>query len=156
MPASGDPGRSGLRRTGGQMHQLLPLSAELIAAVLDARQFSYFVDADGDLAGRWDDNLIYFLRLGRGGEVLQVRTVTRTRFAIDDVPRLYGFCNAWNHDKLWPKAYVHVDDDGSARVVGEVLADLEQGVAVPQLDQLIACGIVTGCQLSDAVAALRP
>ncbi|HEX8630118.1 MAG TPA: YbjN domain-containing protein [Catenuloplanes sp.] len=147
-PRGADPG-------AGEVHRLLPLSAELITNVLDARQFKHFTDDDGDIAGQWDGNLIYFFRLGRAGEMLQVRTLTSTDFTVDDVPRLYAFCNAWNHDKLWPKAYVHVGDDGTARVVGEVLADLEKGVALPQLDQLIACGVVTGCQLADAVAELR-
>lgn len=150
MPGIGEPDVP----EAGQVHQLLPLSTRLIAEVLDARGFHHFTDSDGDLGGRWEGNLIYFFRLGRGGEMLQVRTLTRSDFTIEDVPRLYGFCNAWNHDQLWPKAYVHVDDDGSARVIGEVMADLGQGVARPQLDQLIACGVVTGCQLADAVAGL--
>lgn len=154
MSTSGSGEPTGADPTAGEVHRLLPLSAELITSVLDARQFSYFTDDDGDIAGRWEGNLIYFFRLGRDGEMLQVRTLTSTEFSTDDVPRLYAFCNAWNHDKLWPKAYVHVGDDGTARVVGEVLADLEKGVALPQLDQLIACGVVTGCQLAEAVAAL--
>jgi len=79
-----------------------------------------------------------------------------TTFSIDDVPALYAFCNSWNHDRLWPKSFVHVNDDGSARVCGEVVADLERGVTAQQLDQLIGCGISTGCQMSEAVAELRP
>lgn len=155
MSTFGDSPASGVDPGAGQVHQLLPLSAQLITGVLDARGFTHFTDEDGDIAGRWDDNLIYFFRLGRAGEMLQVRTLTHSEFGIEDVPRLYEFCNSWNHDKLWPKAYVHVDDDGTARVVGEVLADLEKGVAVPQLDQLIACGVVTGCELAEAVAELH-
>jgi hypothetical protein len=138
----------------GELAQLLPLSAELITSVLTARGFAHFTDDDGDIGGRWHENLIYFFRLGDDREMLQVRTMTRSMFLIEDVPRLYAFCNAWNHDRLWPKAYVHVGDDGVARVIGEVLADLEKGVTVPQLDQVMACGIATGCQLSDAVAEL--
>ena len=58
------------------------------------------------------------------------------------MPALYAFCNSWNHDRLWPKAFVHVDDDGQARVYGEVITDLERGVTPHQLDQLLDCGIV--------------
>jgi hypothetical protein len=140
----------------GQLQTLQPLSNDLIGAVLSARGYTFYTDGDGDLVGRWDDNLIYFFRLGADGELLQVRTMAATTFPIDEVPALYAFCNNWNHDRLWPKAFVHVNDDGSARICGEVTADLAQGVTLYQLDQLINCGISTGCQLSETVAELRP
>ena len=128
---------------------------DLITAALDARGFTYFVDADGDVAGNFQGNLIYFFRIGEQREMLQVRAMVQHVFGMDDVARLYEFCNAWNHDRLWPKAYVHVSDDGTVNVIGEVLADWEKGVTPEQLDQVLICGIATGCQLSDAVLALR-
>jgi hypothetical protein len=140
--------------TAGELGHLLPLSNELIISVLEARGFSHQLDNDGDVCGNWQGNLIYFFRIGDRHEMLQVRTLAATVFGIEGVSRLYEFCNAWNHDRLWPKAYVHVADDGSARVVGEVVADWEHGVTVAQLDQVMICGIATGCQLADAVAQL--
>ncbi|MEV0715924.1 YbjN domain-containing protein [Asanoa sp. NPDC050611] len=134
---------------------LLPLTNELIAGVLDGHGYAFAQDTDGDLVGRWDDNLIYFFRLGRDGEILQIRTLASRVFGIDDVLPLYGFCNGWNQDKLWPKAFVHVNDDGTVRVLGEVVADLEHGVTADQLDQLVACGISSGCQLADTLERLR-
>ena len=134
--------------------KLPSLSNEMIAATLDARGFAHQVDADGDICGNWQGNLIYFFRIGEFREMLQVRALTRRVFSTDEVPRLYAFCNAWNHDRLFPKAYVHVADDGSVRVVGEVVADWEKGVTADQLDQVMICGIATGCQLADAVAEL--
>lgn len=134
---------------------MLPLTNELIAGVLDGHGYAFARDADGDLVGRWDDNLIYFFRLGRDGEILQVRTLVSRVFGIDDVLPLYDFCNGWNQDKLWPKAFVHVNDDGTVRVLGEVVADLEHGVTADQLDQLLACGISSGCQLADSLERLR-
>ncbi|ROT32812.1 YbjN domain-containing protein [Micromonospora sp. HM5-17] len=141
---------------GGRPQRLHPLSNELIASVLESRGYTYYTDEDGDLVGRWDDSVIYFFRLGAAGELLQIRTIAGTSFDIDDVPRLYAFCNSWNRDRFWPKAFVHVDDDGSARVCGEVVTDLEHGVTPAQLDQLLGCGISTGVQMSAAVAKLRP
>ncbi|GHJ47324.1 hypothetical protein Cs7R123_46660 [Catellatospora sp. TT07R-123] len=138
----------------GEVQTLMPLTNELIAAVLTARGYSFNIDDDGDIGGMWDDNVVYFLRQGPDGESLQVRTLAATGFTIDDVPRLYAFCNAWNHDRLWPKAYVHVNDDGTARVVGEVMADLHRGVSHRQLDQLLGCGISSGCRLAEAAAEL--
>lgn len=134
----------------------MPLSDELVARVLRAHGYAFTVDSDGDIVGRWDDNLIYFFRLGTGGEIIQVRTMAARLFGIDDVPRLYAWCNDWNRDRLWPKAFVHVNDDGSVRVCGEVLADLENGVTPVQLDQILSCGIVAGCQMAEALAGLSP
>ncbi|MFI6072984.1 YbjN domain-containing protein [Actinoplanes sp. NPDC051343] len=131
------------------------LSQEMITDALTARGFRYFVDEDGDVAGNFQGNLIYFFRLGAGRQILQIRAMVQHVFGIDDVRRLYEFCNAWNHDQLWPKAYVHVNDDGTASVIGEVVADWEHGVSAEQLDQVVICGVATGCQLADAVAALR-
>jgi hypothetical protein len=132
-----------------------PLTQEMITAALDARGFTHFIDADGDIGGNFQGNLIYFFRIGEQKEMLQIRAMVRHIFGMEDVVRLYEFCNAWNHDQLWPKAYVHVSDDGTVNVIGEVIADWERGVSPEQLDQLLICGVATGCQLADAVGALR-
>ena len=131
------------------------LTHEMITTALDARGYAYMVDEDGDVLGNFQGNLIYFFQIGDEREMLQVRAMVQHVFGMEDVLRLYGFCNAWNHDRLWPKAYVHVQDDGTVNVIGEVLADWEKGVTPEQLDQVLICGIATGCQLADAVAALR-
>ncbi|MFI7574920.1 YbjN domain-containing protein [Micromonospora sp. NPDC049497] len=138
----------------GHPDELRPLSDALVAAVLASRGYSVQTDPAGDLVGRWADSLIWFLRPGTAGELLQVRTVAAPSFGIEYVPALHAFCNAWNHDHLWPKAFVHVEDDGRARVCGEVITDLEHGVTPHQLDRLLHCGIVTGCQLAAEVAGL--
>jgi hypothetical protein len=139
----------------GEVQTLAPLTNDLIAQVLSARGYNFGTDDDGDIGGMWDDNLIWFFRRGSQGEMLQVRTLAAAEFSVDDVPRLYAFCNEWNHDRLWPKAFVHVNDDGTVRVFGEVTTDLERGVSHTQLDQLIGCGISTGCQLAEAAAGLK-
>ncbi|MEU2612079.1 YbjN domain-containing protein [Micromonospora sp. NPDC007271] len=138
----------------GHPRALRPLTGELIAAVLANRGYAVAEDADGDLVGRWEQSLIWFHRRGAAGELLQIRTVAGHRFGIERVPGLYAFCNTWNHDRLWPKAFVHVADDGLAQVLGEVTTDLERGVTPHQLDQLLDCGIATGCQLAAAVGGL--
>ena len=132
-----------------------PLSQEMITDALTARCFNYFVDEDGDVVGNFQGNLIYFFRLGAEREILQIRALVQHVFGIDDVSRLYEFCNAWNHDQLWPKAYVHVNDDGTVLVVGEVIADWEKGVTPEQLDQVIIAAVATSVQLANEVAELR-
>lgn len=132
-----------------------PLSNDMIKAALDARGFAYFVDADDDIAGNFQGNLIYFFRLGERKEILQVRAMMQHVFSVDDIPKLYEFCNTWNRDQLWPKAYVHVTDEGNAVVVGEVTSDWEHGVTPEQLDQVLLCGIATGCRLGEALGELK-
>ena len=136
------------------LEKLQLLSHEMIVAALDAREFVHQVDADGDVFGNFQGNLIYFFRIGEELELLQVRVLTSRSFSTDDVPMLYRFCNSWNHDRLFPKAYVHVADDGAVRVIGEVIADWEKGVTPAQLDHLMICGIATGCQLAEEVNKL--
>ena len=63
----------------------------------------------------------------------------------------YEFCNAWNHDRILPKGYVHEADDGDLIMVGEVATDLEHGVAGPQLAALIDVTIGSGVQMAQAV-----
>ncbi|WP_189336813.1 YbjN domain-containing protein [Actinoplanes ianthinogenes] len=127
----------------------------MIKAALDAREFAYFVDEDGDIAGNFQGNLIYFLQHGANREMLQIRAMMQHVFTIEDVPRLYEFCNTWNRDQLWPKAYVQVTDDGAAIVIGEVSTDWERGVTPEQLDQVMICGIATACRLGETLGELK-
>lgn len=131
------------------------LDNQMIKDAMDARGFAYFVDADGDIAGNFQGNLIYFFRLGQNKEMLQIRAMMQHVFSVEDVPRLYEFCNTWNRDQLWPKAYVQVTDDGTVVVVGEVSADFERGLTTEQLDQVLICGIATGCRLGEALGELK-
>jgi len=136
------------------MEGIRPLTNDLITKALDAREYQYFVDDDGDVGGYWDENLFYFLRIGEAQEVLLVRLRAQRTFGTDDLPRLYSFCNGWNDDKLWPKAYVRVGTGEAVHVYGELVTDLEHGVAAPQLDQLLMCAISSGCELGGAVTEL--
>jgi hypothetical protein len=133
---------------------LPPLSHDMIISALEAHEFAHFVDDEGDIGGNWQGCLIYFFRLGKNQEIFQVRALTHPEFSTDDVPRLHAFCNAWNHDRLWPKAYVHTGDDGVVRVIGEVGADFEHGVTQQQLEQIMICGVATGVELAEAVTSL--
>jgi hypothetical protein len=131
------------------------MTHEMITQSLKDRGFEFKIDEDGDILGNFEGNLIYFFRLGPEHEMLQVRTMSQHVFGMEDVNRLYEFSNSWNHDRLWPKAYVHVADDGVVSVIGELVADWEKGVTQEQLDQVLICGIATGCQLSAAAGELK-
>ncbi len=131
-----------------------PLDADLLTTALAARGEPYTVEPDGTLAGRWGEATIQFRRLGRQGEVLHARVVAERRLPADRRAEAYAFCNAWNHDRLLPAAYVHEPGDGTLVLAAGVTTDLACGVAPAQLAVLIAAAIRTGTAYADAVAAL--
>jgi hypothetical protein len=144
---------------GGSDRVLQPLTNELITHALNAMELKYFTDSDGDVGATWDDFIVYFFRMGEQEEILNIRVIIHRKFPVEDVLRLQTFCNDWNRDKLWPKAYVRVaEQDGQpveAQVIGEVVTDLEYGVALAQVRQLISCAVGTGSSLGTALQELE-
>jgi hypothetical protein len=138
---------------------LSPLTNDTITDALATMELRYFTDSDGDVGANWEDFMTYFFRMGEQKEILNSRVIIRRKFGVEEVLRLQTFCNDWNRDKLWPKAYVRVAQENgnptSAQVIGEVVTDLEHGVTQLQLQQLISCAIGTGSSLAEAVGGLQ-
>ncbi|MFJ6197166.1 YbjN domain-containing protein [Micromonospora sp. NPDC092111] len=134
--------------------ELAPLSLALLTAVLDRRGDVYAVDAAGVVVGRWDEAVVQFRQLGRRGEILHARVVAARRLPAGRLAEAYEFCNAWNHDRLLPKAYVHELADGELVLAGDVTTDLAHGVAPAQLGVLVDAAVATGVAYAGAVAAL--
>lgn len=139
-----------------EAHALAPLSRERIVAWLEDCGFSYFVDSDGDVGGLWHGWLFYFLALGERGEVLQVRGQWHRDLTIERLEQVLEICNEWNADRIWPKTYTRVRDDGSVVVCGDVTVDVEHGVTDDQLDQLLQCGLTTGTMFFEHLDELFP
>lgn len=133
-----------------------PVSQRRIQEWCEAEEFMYFVDSDGDLGGFWNGRLFYFLVLGEHDEVLQVRARWNREITIERLEEILELCNAWNTERIWPKAYVRVLDDGSVNVMAESSHDLEQGVTDEQLARLLACAIGTATLFFDAVDECYP
>ncbi|MBM7081650.1 YbjN domain-containing protein [Micromonospora humidisoli] len=131
-----------------------PLSLSQLTAVLDTRGDVYAVDAGGVVVGRWDEAVVQFRLLGRDGEILHARVVAARRLAAGRLAEAYEFCNAWNHDRLLPKAYVHELPGGELVLAGDVTTDLAHGVAPAQLGILVDAAVSTGVAYAAAVAAL--
>ncbi|MFI7429352.1 YbjN domain-containing protein [Micromonospora sp. NPDC049836] len=132
----------------------VPLSLALLTRALDARGDGYAVEPDGAVVGRWGAAVIQFRRLGERGEILHARVVATRRVPADRRAEAYAFCNAWNHDRLLPAAYVHDPGDGALVLVGGVTTDLAHGVAPAQLVVLVTAAVSTGVAYAEAVAAL--
>ncbi|MEU2199351.1 YbjN domain-containing protein [Isoptericola sp. NPDC019482] len=123
---------------------MAPLSRDRVTDWLERSGFSYFVDSDGDVGGLWHGWLFYFLVLGERSEVLQVRGQWHRDLSIDRLGEILEVCNEWNAERIWPKTYVRVRDDGSVVVCAEVTVDVGSAVGEAQLDQLLQCGLSTG------------
>jgi hypothetical protein len=133
-----------------------PLSRARVERWLESSGFTYFVDSDGDVGGLWHGWLFYFLVLGEDSQVLQVRGQWHRDLAIDRLEEILEVCNAWNAERIWPKTYVRVRDDGSVVVCGEVTVDVGHGVHDDQLDQLLQCGLSTGSMFFEHLDGMFP
>lgn len=152
-----DEGRADVVLGGGGSAELpRPVSPERIVEWCEAEGFTYFIDSEGDLGGFWNGRLFYFLVFGEQDEVLQVRARWNREINIERLEEILELCNAWNTERIWPKTYVRVLDDGSVNVMAESGYDLEQGVTDAQLARLLASAIGTATMFFDAVDERYP
>jgi hypothetical protein len=133
-----------------------PLSSERVVQWLQEHGFHYFVDNDGDLGGLWRGRLFYFFLFGERSEILQVRGQWHREIAIERLEEILDACTEWNAERIWPKAYVRVRDNGMVHVVAEVSTDLEHGATDEQLSQLLFCGLSSSTTFFDAIDELYP
>ncbi len=138
---------------GGRQEVIAPLTIEAIVAILNEHSYRYVVE-DETVVGQWGEALIRFGRTGQANEILHARVIAQRQLPSDQLARAYAFCNAWNHDSLLPKAYVHDDGEGELFLAGDVTVDLEHGVAGVQLAALIDTAIATGVEFAQAAADL--
>jgi hypothetical protein len=133
-----------------------PLALDRVVEWITDCGYSYFVDSDGDVGGLWHGRLFYFLLFGKNDEILQVRGQWNRDLAIERLEEVLEFCNEWNADRIWPKTYTRVRDNGMIQVFTEMTVDLEHGVTDDQLDQLLQCGLSTGSMFFDALDEYYP
>jgi hypothetical protein len=133
-----------------------PLTTQRLTRWFSDHGYTYFVDADGDVGGVWRGRLFYFFLFGERTEILQVRGQWNREFAIERLTEVLDVCNEWNADKIWPKTYVRVRDDGMVHATCEVATDLEHGVTDDQLGQLLHCGLTSASLFFDALDELYP
>ncbi|MEU7804345.1 YbjN domain-containing protein [Micromonospora arborensis] len=157
LPADDEPDEPDADRSDDEAElserELVALSLDLITAVLGGRGDPYVVEEGDTVVGRWGGAVIQFRRAGERGEVLHARVMATRRLPAARRAEAYAFCNAWNHDRLLPKAYAH--ELGEELVLaGDVATDLAHGVAPAQLMVLVDAAITTGVAYAEAVAAL--
>jgi hypothetical protein len=145
-----DPGAAG---GGPAPDEPGALTVDMVTAALDRRGDAWTMRPGGAVVGRWGSAVIEFRRVGERGEVLHARVLAVRRLPAERRAEAYAFCNAWNHDRLLPKAYAH-DDGGELVLAGDVTTDLAHGVAPAQLDVLVTATVATGVAYAEAVGAL--
>ncbi|MGC5168235.1 YbjN domain-containing protein [Luteimicrobium sp. DT211] len=118
--------------------------------------FSYFVDSEGDVGGLWQGRLFYFLLFGEREEIVQVRGQWNRDVTIERLEEVLELCNEWNADRIWPKAYTRVRDNGLVQVYTEVTVDLEYGANDDQLADVLQCGLSTASVFFDSLDETYP
>lgn len=132
-----------------------PLDAGRVESYLRRLGYHVRLDDDGDLTGTWDGDRFWFLLLGERSEVLQVRGRWHRTLPSSRRAAALLAVNDWNRERIWPKAYLREEEDGTA-LYTEVSVDLEHGVTDAQLAQLVSCGLGTGVQFFAALRGLVP
>ncbi|BCL16318.1 type III secretion system chaperone family protein [Micromonospora sagamiensis] len=131
-----------------------PLTVAVIVSAVERRGDRCAVEPGGTVVGRWGEAVIRFERVGTRAEILHARVVATRRLPVGRRAEAYEFVNAWNRDRLLPKAYVHEVAGGELVLAGDVTTDLAHGVAPAQVEVLVEAVVRTGTAYADAVAAL--
>jgi hypothetical protein len=155
------PGVDELRRLAVDLDQdsdlaPVPLDRDRVTEWLAESGYSFFVDSEGDLGGLWQGRLFYFLLFGEADEILQVRGQWNRDVTIERLQEVLELCNEWNADRIWPKAYARVRDNGMVQVYTEVTVDLEFGANDDQLADVLQCGLSTASLFFDSLDETYP
>jgi len=132
------------------------VTADLIARALTARNIRFFVDSEGEIGCIVGNRVFLFMRFGAQREVLQVRGCWNRTATIDHAGEILEFCNQWNFDMVWPKAYYRVRDDGIISVFTELSHDFEFGATIEQLGEFLIGGLRTADHFFDKLDAHFP
>lgn len=135
---------------------LAPLTIDRVAGVLETRECSFGWSSDhASVGGYWGDHLVEFLVYGEHDEVLQVRAHWGRPLPVDRRAAVLDALNAHASAKLWPKAYVDVEDD-ELIVLAEHTVDYEHGVSDEQLDVHLGCALNTSLGLFEQLDETFP
>lgn len=124
-----------------------PVSNERLVRLFKQAEMYYFIDSDGDLGGRWDDNTFYFTFQGRSGEIMVVHGKYPGRVNVRHLETVREVIDASLRNRPWPNASFRMDDNGSLHVLTDHAIDYEYGATDTQLMQHVACATATAGRL---------
>lgn len=134
----------------------VPSVGQLVRQVLDGMGSRYIVE-DDDVYGRWEAGLFHVTDLGDSGPVVQVHGTWERCLPEDEYSKAAIFCNEWNAENAFPKAYAQVDEEHRiVGIFGETTVDLSAGLTPAHVDVLVNQGIGTTLGLFEAAAKAFP
>ncbi|MDO5080220.1 YbjN domain-containing protein [Buchananella hordeovulneris] len=133
-----------------------PFTRERMADWMRSKDYNFSTDDDGDVITSFGNHRFLLMANGADAEVLTVRGRWAITAPASARYKILEAINQWSIEKIWPKAYVVVDDNGTLFVSTEVSVDLEKGVSDKQLGQYLSCGIGTAIQLFEELDRLFP
>lgn len=154
-----DEGRGGRQETDPEARLsdvLQPLTRPLVVDVLEAMDYPYFVDRDGDIGLLWSQVVFHVYLLGQEHNVLQVRGAWHRRLTIERLREVLELLDARNRRFGAPKCYVRVLDDGRLAIVAETSVPLPGGVSRAQLRSILASAVGLGWSLMRDLDATYP
>ena len=126
-----------------------PITDDRIAQWFSDSGYHFFVDSDGDLGGLWHHRVFYFLTVAPTNYILIVRGLWNREASVDHAGTLLHACNRWNAERLWPKCYLRVRDDGLVTIYADLSIDVEHGATDAQLDQILQTGLYSATAFFD-------
>lgn len=137
--------------------ELPALSQDRIKRVLDQLGYHWFVDDDGDVAGIWDTGYFFFMVRGEEGEIFNLGGLWKGLLAETDYLMAQEICNAWNEERLWPKAFVNRSPStGVVRLRVGHQVDYEHGLTDSQIAQHVRSAVGSGLVLFDQAIEAFP
>lgn len=131
--------------------QITPISRDRLVALFEAQEWKYFIDNEGDLGGNWDTNLFYFMIRGTTDQVLHIQSMWHVTPDMERLEEIRFFLDTWHRDRLWPKCFHRITDEGRIRVFAEHNVDFEHGATDDQLFDQVQCGLSTALQFYEAL-----
>lgn len=120
---------------------VLPLTADRIAAYLDERGYAFATTPTG-LVGTWDGHPVWFLLQGPRSDVLQVRGRVAGPVRVRDRVATLRALNDWNRARIWPKVYLRAEAEDQV-LYAELSTDLRAGVSDVQLAAHLTSALVS-------------
>ncbi|WP_167143952.1 YbjN domain-containing protein [Canibacter zhoujuaniae] len=122
--------------------KLHPLSQELIIKHFTNKGIHYFTTDRGLLGATFRDVQFLFAITGNRQELLCISGQWHRIISANALELVRAFISDWHRDKLFPKAYIRIDDDGTLQTITEVTVDYEYGLTFDQLQTHIDRAVI--------------
>ncbi|WP_128772179.1 type III secretion system chaperone family protein [Actinomyces oricola] len=132
-----------------------PLSVERLERIFEHKSWYYRLDEDGDLTGRWDNEIFTFMLRGPDRDILNIMGYMCEDIPMSRLEEARFALEEWHHSHLWPTCFWRENEDAGLTfsVGASVAVDWEHGVTDDQLAQQIDCALSTCMQAFDDMRA---